>query len=132
LYPDFAPWRRALAERDVATSEALAGYLLERWGIATLPGTAFGEEAGDLRLRLATSMLYAAGGKREGRDEALWELLQRADELPEDDPGSGEPLPLPELERVEARFAEVVKELGPSEASAASAASETAEAPEAE
>jgi aspartate/methionine/tyrosine aminotransferase len=112
LYPDFAPWRRSLAERGIATSEALAGHLLEHWGIATLPGTAFGEEAGDLRLRLATSMLYAAGGEREERDEALWELLRRADELPADDPTGGEPLPLPELGRVEARFAEVVAALG--------------------
>jgi aspartate/methionine/tyrosine aminotransferase len=112
LYPDFAPWRRALAVRGVMSSNSLALHLLEQWGIATLPGTAFGEEPEALRLRLATSMLYAARGQREQREDALWELLRRSDALPADDPAAGEPLPLEELERVERRFVELAESLG--------------------
>ncbi len=112
IYPDFAPWRGALAERGIASSDTLAASLLEEWGIATLPGTAFGEAPEALRLRLATSMLYVADGDREQRENRLWELLRQADSLPEDDPAAGAPLPLPALDRVERRFAAVVEALG--------------------
>jgi aspartate/methionine/tyrosine aminotransferase len=116
LYPDFAPWRRTLAARGIASGDALALHLLEEWGIATLPATAFGEEPGALRLRLATSMLYA-GGDGHAHESALWELLRQADALPEDDPAAGEPLPLPGLERAERRFAEIIASLGAPEMS---------------
>jgi aspartate/methionine/tyrosine aminotransferase len=112
LYPDFAPWQGALARRGITTSEALAAHLLETWGIATLPSTAFGEEPQALRLRLATSMLYTAGSDEETRESSLWELLRHADTVLEGDPASGEPLPLPELERAERRFADFVETLG--------------------
>lgn len=60
LYPSFAPWRAALAERhNVHTSAELAHFLLDEEHIATLPGSDFGAEPGDLTLRLATSYLYA-------------------------------------------------------------------------
>ena len=42
----------------MTTSAGLAGLLLERYGAGTLPGSAFGESAGALRLRLATGSLY--------------------------------------------------------------------------
>jgi len=60
LYPNFNGWEGALRQRsDVATSDALAALLLDEYGIATLPGTAFGARAGDLSLRLSTSYLSA-------------------------------------------------------------------------
>jgi aspartate aminotransferase len=68
LYPDFAPLRERLAERGIATSSELAEHLLDRFGVAVLPGKAFGEEKG-LRLRLATSLLYGVS------DEERWEAL---------------------------------------------------------
>jgi aspartate aminotransferase len=59
VYPDFGPWRDYLHDRhQVATSAALARLLLNRYGIATLPGSAFGEPPAALRLRLATALLY--------------------------------------------------------------------------
>ena len=59
VYPDFEPWRGHLQDRhQVTTSAALARLLLERYGAATLPGSAFGEPRGALRLRLATALLY--------------------------------------------------------------------------
>src|SRR5207244_5090187 len=58
LYPDFAPWRSALMQRGIGTSQELAHYLLDEWDIATLPGMVFGEQPEALRLRMATSLLY--------------------------------------------------------------------------
>jgi aspartate/methionine/tyrosine aminotransferase len=55
MFPNFDRWRDALAARNVHTSEDLAGYLLDTYQIATLPGTAFGAPSADLSLRLATS-----------------------------------------------------------------------------
>lgn len=51
------------------TGTQLAALLLDRYGIATLPGEAFGERDSELRLRLATSMLY--GEDDEQRAVAL-------------------------------------------------------------
>ncbi|HLZ24921.1 MAG TPA: aminotransferase class I/II-fold pyridoxal phosphate-dependent enzyme [Ktedonobacterales bacterium] len=127
LYPDFAPFKAALAARGVTTSEELARYLLERHDIAALPGTAFGDRPAALRLRLATSMLYgglpsvspAQQGAQEGHDLAdehearLWALLERADGLadPISSTGSVE-IELPMLDRVGQRFAAFVESLG--------------------
>ncbi|GFH37627.1 pyridoxal phosphate-dependent aminotransferase [Streptomyces pacificus] len=58
LYPDFGPNRAALRARGITTGTELATALLERHGIATLPGSAFGEAGTALTLRLATSLLY--------------------------------------------------------------------------
>ncbi|MFC4588108.1 pyridoxal phosphate-dependent aminotransferase [Sphaerisporangium corydalis] len=52
LYPDLAPLRR------FATSAGLASALLDAHGVAVLPGTVFGDAPGDLRVRVATSLLY--------------------------------------------------------------------------
>lgn len=60
LYPDFAPVREALRAQGIATGTGLATALLDRHGIATLPGSAFGEPDTALTLRLATSLLYGA------------------------------------------------------------------------
>ena len=114
LYPDFAPWREALRARGIATSSELAHYLLDEWDVATLPGTAFGEQAEALRLRLATSMLYSrdgVGASSPGaeREAGLWALLEQADRLPGGDAASGHVLPMPELERAQARLTEFVE-----------------------
>jgi aspartate aminotransferase len=59
VYPDFAPFRSLLLGRHaVSSSQGLAGMLLRRYGIGVLAGSAFGEPAGTLRVRLATSRLY--------------------------------------------------------------------------
>src|SRR5215467_8751879 len=58
-YPDFAPWREHLARRHgVATGAGLASHLLDAYGMAVLPGSAFGEQQNALRLRVATALLY--------------------------------------------------------------------------
>jgi aspartate aminotransferase len=67
VYPDFGPWREHLARLGVTTSEGLAELLLERYGAGTLPGSAFGERPGALRLRLATGSLY---GETDAEQEA--------------------------------------------------------------
>ena len=59
LYPDFSPLADVLLERHGVTSdEGLARLLLHKYGVGVLPGRAFGEDSGRLRLRVATAMLY--------------------------------------------------------------------------
>ncbi len=59
LYPDFTPLADVLLGRHGITSdEGLAGLLLREYGVGVLPGSAFGEDGGRLRLRVATAMLY--------------------------------------------------------------------------
>ena len=55
--------------RGIDSGPRLASALLEGPGIATLPASAFGEEEGALRLRVATSRLY--GATREQQEMAL-------------------------------------------------------------
>jgi aspartate aminotransferase len=63
VYPDFSPLADVLLERHGITSdESLAGVLLDKYGVVVLPGSAFGEDSGWLRLRVATSMLYGDTG----------------------------------------------------------------------
>ena len=70
VYPDFEPWRDHLMRRHgVTTSAGLAGLLLNRYGAATLPGSAFGDDPAALRLRLATALLY--GDSDSEREAAL-------------------------------------------------------------
>jgi len=52
-YPDFDAYRNALANIGVTTSEQLSAYLLEHYGLVSLPGTAFGEAPDRLCLRLS-------------------------------------------------------------------------------
>jgi aspartate aminotransferase len=68
LYPDFAAHGQTLHGRfGVRTSADLAALLLRRHGIGVLPGSAFGDPAKALRLRVATSRLY---GEAEWQQEA--------------------------------------------------------------
>jgi aspartate/methionine/tyrosine aminotransferase len=79
LYPDFKRWRRPLASLGVKDSDDLAMHLLEKYGLATLSGSAFGSPPGDLCLRLSSSYLDA------GTDEQAANLVEvfRADPDPE-------------------------------------------------
>jgi aspartate aminotransferase len=54
LYPNFGIFQEGLKSRGVETSEQLAKDLIDRVQIATLPGTAFGDDPENLTLRLAT------------------------------------------------------------------------------
>ncbi|WP_150250306.1 pyridoxal phosphate-dependent aminotransferase [Nocardiopsis deserti] len=70
LYPDFGPVRERLAAlHGVATGPDLTGLLLDRFGMGVLPAAEFGEGAGALRMRVATSLLY--GDTEERRYAAL-------------------------------------------------------------
>ncbi|HEY6274997.1 MAG TPA: pyridoxal phosphate-dependent aminotransferase [Streptosporangiaceae bacterium] len=69
LYPDFAPWADHLARRGVTTGAGLASHLLAGYAMAVLPASAFGEEAGALRTRIATALLY--GDTEDQREQAL-------------------------------------------------------------
>jgi len=92
LYPDFAPWREHLDARfSVSTGADLAALLLDRYGAGTLPGSAFGEDATCLRLRLATGLLY--GDTDEQRERAL---------------AAAEPLRLPWISGAMTRFADIL------------------------
>jgi aspartate aminotransferase len=96
LYPDFAPWRERLRARfGVATGADLAALLLDRYGVGTLPGSAFGESASCLRLRVATGLLY--GDTDEQREQAL---------------AAPDPLRLPWISGALARLGEVLADLG--------------------
>jgi aspartate aminotransferase len=66
LYPDFEPHRGVLARRfGVTSGDELAALLLDRYGIGVLPGRAFGDKPGALRMRLATSRLYGDTASRQ-------------------------------------------------------------------
>jgi len=54
LYPNFDIFTDLLKSRGIHTSEDLATDLLTKQSIATLPGTAFGDQPKNLGLRLAT------------------------------------------------------------------------------
>ncbi len=113
LYPDFSPWRQALLNRGVSTSEELALYLLDEWNIATLPGSSFGEKPEALRLRLSTSMLFLPEKPiaEDKREAILWDLLAQANQLPVQYQAGMSHLSLPALERTQTRFTEVIMAL---------------------
>lgn len=68
-YPDLTAHASRLASVGVQTSADLAEFLLSRYGIGVLPGTAFGDTPERLAVRVATSLLY--GHTDERRQEAL-------------------------------------------------------------
>jgi aspartate aminotransferase len=96
LYPDFGPWRERLRDRHgVGTDVELAALLLDRYGAGVLPGSAFGEPAEALRLRVATGLLY--GDNDEQRETAL---------------ASPDPLALPWIASALTRIEEILADLG--------------------
>ncbi|MEV8378738.1 pyridoxal phosphate-dependent aminotransferase [Kribbella sp. NPDC056861] len=59
LYPDFEPLREGLSRvHGIEGGDDLAALLSTQYGVALLPGTAFGEPSHSLRVRVATSRLY--------------------------------------------------------------------------
>jgi len=52
-YPNFEPFRADLAKIGIKTSKDLQAHLMKNYGLASLPGTAFGAEPGVLTLRLS-------------------------------------------------------------------------------
>lgn len=72
LIPNFDRWREPLARRGVHNSEELAHYLLEKYHIATLPGTAFGVSANELSLRIATSYVDMETDEAAANILAAW------------------------------------------------------------
>jgi aspartate aminotransferase len=78
----------------VTTGAGLARVLLDRYGAATLPASAFGEHPGVLRLRLATGLLY--GNTQEQREAALT---------------SPDPLTLPWINNALTRLHEILADL---------------------
>jgi aspartate aminotransferase len=95
LYPDFSPLADVLLGRHGITSDGgLAAMLLDEYGMGVLPGSAFGEEGGRLRLRVATAMLY--GDTDAERDAAL---------------NSADPCSLPWIAGSLARLEEVLADL---------------------
>jgi aspartate/methionine/tyrosine aminotransferase len=79
LFPTFNRWKEPLAAQGVRTSDDLARFLLDRYDVATLPGTAFGCPPENLCLRLSSS--YVDAGTDEKAD-ALAEAF-RKDQDPE-------------------------------------------------
>ena len=70
VYPDLGPmWNVA----EVDGADAVAEYLLSRFGIGVLSGAAFGDDPAALRFRVATSLLYG------DTDEQRWAALHSAD-----------------------------------------------------
>ena len=91
LYPDFSPLADVLLERHGITSdEGLAAVLLHKYGVGVLPGSAFGEESGRLRLRVATAMLYGdTDTERARRAELGRPVLAALDRRVAGPPGGG-------------------------------------------
>ena len=85
LYPDLGPLRDHLVGSGIRTAPQLSHALLERHGVATLPGTAFGELEEVLALRVAVPMLYGTD------DDQRWEALRSSNPaaLPWVDAGLG-------------------------------------------
>jgi aspartate aminotransferase len=73
LYPDFSPSRTHLEGLGIHTSGDLAAHLLDEQGVATLPGSAFGDTPDRLTLRVATPMLYGPDEPRR------WQALTATD-----------------------------------------------------
>ncbi|TDI47928.1 MAG: aminotransferase class I/II-fold pyridoxal phosphate-dependent enzyme [Acidobacteria bacterium] len=53
LFPDFGAFEYELRESGVSSSEELCTHLLDKTGVATVPGSAFGRSKDELTLRLA-------------------------------------------------------------------------------
>lgn len=64
IYPSYRPFTKELQSLGVKSSNNLSRWLITEFGVAALPGSAFGEDdrngpaGGKLRLRMATSYLY--------------------------------------------------------------------------
>jgi aspartate/methionine/tyrosine aminotransferase len=75
-YPNFSNLKDLLKSKDVLTSMELASFLIEKYGLVTLPGAAFGEKEDVLSLRLSGcdyngEKALAALARKETLDEAF-------------------------------------------------------------
>jgi aspartate/methionine/tyrosine aminotransferase len=108
LYPDFGRWRQELIQRGVRTADDLALHLLEKWGIASLPGTQFGDRPENLCLRLSTSMLHdteSGAGQR-----AFWNVVAHMRNAADN---HREPIvnPCPQLDETYRRFTQFISSM---------------------
>jgi aspartate/methionine/tyrosine aminotransferase len=102
-YPSFDKWKKPLAARGVKSSDDLAIYLLEKYELATLPGSAFGSPTEELVLRLSSSYLDA------GTDEKAANLVHAFQAEP--DPERFIEDHHPQLREAATRLAEFVDDL---------------------
>ena len=102
VFPCFDRWRDALEARGIRNDEDLALHLLEKYEIATLPGSAF-HAVRDFCLRVSSSFIDAA------TDEAAEALVEAFRQDP--DPEQFIENHHPRLRTVAQRFGEFVEEL---------------------
>lgn len=69
VYPDFEPVRSKLSLLGITGSDSLRQHILDEYGIVVLAGHLLGDDAGALRFKAATSMLY--GDTAESQQLAL-------------------------------------------------------------
>ncbi len=74
MMPNFDRWREPLAKKGVATSAELATFLLDKYQLAMLPGTAFGIPEHELSLRLATSYVDMETDEKAQNMLSSWQL----------------------------------------------------------
>ena len=102
IFPSFEKWKEPLAARGVRNDDELALYLLDRYEIATLPGSAFNSHQ-DFCLRISSSYIDAATDERA---EALL-AAYRGDADPERFIKNHHP----RLQKVAERFADFIGDL---------------------
>ena len=57
IYASFKKWSDQLSKIDIMSCSSLSEYLLDKYKIATLPGSAFGDDPENLCLRISSSYL---------------------------------------------------------------------------
>ena len=57
IYASFKKWSDQLSKIDIISCTSLSEYLLDKYKIATLPGSAFGDDSENLCLRISSSYL---------------------------------------------------------------------------
>jgi aspartate/methionine/tyrosine aminotransferase len=102
VFPSFAQWREQLAARGVHNDEDLAVHLIDRYEIATLPGSAF-HSAQDFCLRISSSYIDASTDEDA---EALAAAFQN-----DPDPARFIRNHHPRLQQVAERFGEFITDL---------------------
>jgi aspartate aminotransferase len=60
MYPDLEFARSYANSKNITTDVEMATHLLEKFHVAVLPGSAFGDDTERFRFRVATSLLYGA------------------------------------------------------------------------
>lgn len=97
-YPNFAARRESLAASGIKSSDDLADVMLARFGIAVLPGSAFGVDPKELQVRVSTSLLYGATSPER------WETLEAS--------RGGGVLELPRISAALTRISECLAAIG--------------------